>query len=256
MEQKTFEKMKSIWEKDKGTLSFLIDPPDQEPEQAGKMAKVAEENGADFINIGGSVGAQGVLLDETIKQIKENCNLPAVIFPGGVGTVSEYADAVYFMSLINSRNPYWIAHAQITVAPHIRRLGVEPIPSTYIVIEPGGAVGWVGDANLMPRSRPYLTAMAALAGQYFGSQLIIMDGGSGAALPPPNDIIKLTSQTIDLPISFGGGCKTPQQAYEAIKAGAVDIRIGTVFEGNTDLKDVGNKVSAFAKAIKKAGQEK
>ena len=59
-----------------GGLTFLvIDPPNQSPEIAGRIAKLAEEVGVNAIAVGGSVGAQGELLDGTILQIKEKQKL-------------------------------------------------------------------------------------------------------------------------------------------------------------------------------------
>lgn len=252
----TFDKMKEIFARDGGSLSVLLDPPDQTPEQAGKIAKVSEENGADFIAVGGSVGAQGVMLDNTVKEIKRNCKLPVILFPGGVGTISKYADAIYFMSLLNSRNPYWIAQAQISASPHIKSIGLETIPSTYLVVEPGGVVGWIGDANLLPRDKPYLTGYCALTGHYFGSQMIVMDGGSGTMIGPPLECIAAARKLVDIPISFGGGVKTPEEAYKTIMAGADDVRIGTVFENSGSVEEIAKKVAAYTKAIKKAGAEK
>ena len=257
MNGKVYEYLNQKIKADGGLCMILLDPPKQKPEVSGKIAQLAEQAGADVILIGGSTGAQGELLEATISEIKKNSKLPVLLFPGGVGTVSKNADAIYFMSMINSRNPYWISQAQVTIAPHIKQLGLETIATTYIVLEPGETVGWVGDANAIPRHKPELAAACALTGQMFGSKAVILESGSGAPAPAPVEMVKMVSHYIDLPVIIAGGCKTPEQAYELIKAGAAGIQIGTAIEKeNGELSKAGEKIKSFVDAIKRAGREK
>lgn len=86
----------------KGALLFmLVDPVDyKSPDGAIRTAEDAVKGGADLILIGGSIGAQGGLLDYVSKGIKDKIgSVPLVIFPGNIATISPYADAIYFMSL-------------------------------------------------------------------------------------------------------------------------------------------------------------
>ena len=56
----------------KALLFMVVDPVDYEsPKMAVKTAKSAAEGGADIVLIGGSTGAQGELLDDVTKSIKE-----------------------------------------------------------------------------------------------------------------------------------------------------------------------------------------
>jgi len=239
-------------EKDGGILLSLIDPDKQTPEESTKIAKASCENGADVILVGGSIGAQGSFLDETLKKIKENVDIPVVLFPGNIGTLSQYADAVYFMQLMNSKDVYWSTTAQIQGAPIVKKMGIEPIPVGYIILEPGMAVGWISNANLVPRNRPDLAAATALAAEYSGSRLIVMDSGSGAPEPAPPSLIKTVKSVLSIPLIYGGGVRTPEQAYEIIKAGANGIQIGTAFE----LDESAEKIKKMCEAVKKAGKEK
>ncbi len=235
-------------------LLSLIDPADQPPEEGAKMAKAAYEGGTDIILVGGSIGAQGEYLDKTVKLMKDEVDIPIILFPGNIGTLTPYADAVYFMSMLNSRDVYWVTTAQIASAPVVRDMGLEPIPTTYLVLEPGGAVGWVGDARLLPRNKPYITAAAALAGQYLGSRLIVTDSGSGAPTPAPIELIRAVAEVCSVPYFYGGGVRKPEQAREIIKAGADGIQIGTAFEA--ERNKMRDKVAEFVKVIKEEGKKK
>src|SRR3990167_932765 len=144
-----------------GLVFLVVDPPNQDPSLAGKTAKVAEEAGVNAIAVGGSVGAQGELLDKTILEIKDKTSLPVILFPGNIATLSKHADAIYFMSMLNSLDPYFITGAQTASAYPLKESGIEPIPASYIIIEPGRAAGWVGRAHAIPRDMPYLAGITA-----------------------------------------------------------------------------------------------
>ena len=85
----------------------LIDPDEQTPEEALEIATQAIEGGTDGIMIGGST-VDGEDVDNTCKLLSENIAVPIIIFPGNISSVSKYADGIFFMSFVNSTNPYWI----------------------------------------------------------------------------------------------------------------------------------------------------
>ncbi len=231
-------------------LFILIDPCDHaDAEAASKAAEAAVEGGSQLILVGGSIGAQGTLMDETTKLIKEKVNVPVNIFPGNSSSITKYADSIYFYSLLNSRNAYWTAMAQTTGAPVIKRMGIEAMPTGYIVVEPGGTVGWVADVNLVPRHKPSIAAALALAGQYMGNRLILTDAGSNPAEGHiPLDMIAAVRKAIDVPYIVGGGVRTPEAAGDVVKAGADAIQVGTAIEDSA-------KVTATASAMLKAMKE-
>ncbi len=254
---KTYKKIISQIQADGGLTFMQLDPPNYTPELSGKIAKIAEENGLDVFAVGGSVGAQGQLLEDTIKQIKKNSSLPVILFPGNIATLSKQADAIYFMSMLNSNDPYWISGAQIGASFPIKRLGIEVIPTSYIIIEPGEAAGWMGRAQLIPRNKPYLAAVTALAGQHMGSKLIILESGGGAPAPAPAEMVSASKEVLEVPLLVAGGVRTPEFAFETIKAGADIVQVGTTFESSKgNLNEMGKKFKAITTAVKKAGKEK
>ncbi len=254
---KVYDSVLRELESRKALVFVVLDPPNQEPEIAGKLAKVAEQEGVSAIAVGGSVGAQGALLEDTIQQVKENCSLPTILFPGNIATVSKKADAIYFMTLLNSTDPYYLAGAQISSAYSLKRMNLEVIPTSYIIAEPGRAAGWVGSAKLIPRDLPYLAGITALAGQYMGSKFCILESGGGAPEPAPAEMIAYTKKLIDIPLIVAGGVRTPEFAYRTVKAGADIVHIGTaVEESNGKTADAQKKIASIVQAVKKAAKEK
>jgi phosphoglycerol geranylgeranyltransferase len=236
----------------KGLLFALIDPLDYpSPEQAVKTARNADEGGADLILIGGSTGVQGEPLDRIAKAIKENVSKPVVLFPGNIGTLTRYADAVYFMSMLNSRDAYWISGAQMLAAPMVRHYGIEPLPVGYVVVEPGGTVGWVGDAKRIPRDKPKLAAAFGMAAEYMGFRFFITDAGSNPADGHiPLDMVKAVRSSITIPYIAAGGIRTPDEAKAVIKAGADIIQVGTAFEKNGSAERIRDMVKAVREGAK------
>ena len=166
----------------------LIDPDEQTPQEAVEIAKQAKKARSDAILVGGSITDQEDL-NITVKSIKEEVDLPVILFPGNISGVSKYADALLFMSLLNSTNPYWITGAQALSAPSIKKMGIETIPMGYLIIEPGGTVGWVGDSKPIPRKKSDLAVAYALAAEFLGMRVIYLEAGSVADIHIPVDFI-------------------------------------------------------------------
>jgi phosphoglycerol geranylgeranyltransferase len=240
-------------DKKKGLLFALIDPLDYSSlEDAVKTASNADEGGADIILIGGSTGVQGEVLDNVTKEIKQAVSSPVVLFPGNIGTLTKHADAVYFMSMLNSRNTYWISEAQMLAAPTLKHYDIEPLPVAYVVVEPGGTVGWVGDAKRIPRTKPQIAAAFGMAAQYMGFRFFITDAGSNPESGHiPLDMVKTVKSAIDIPYIAAGGIRTPMQAKSVIKAGADIIQVGTAFEKEGSIKKIKDMVKAVREGAKR-----
>ncbi|VVC04256.1 Geranylgeranylglyceryl phosphate synthase [Candidatus Bilamarchaeum dharawalense] len=241
-------------EKKNGLLFALIDPLDYKtPNEAIKTAKNADEADADVILIGGSTGVQGEDLDLVTKTIKENVSKPVILFPGNIGTLTKYADAVYFMSMLNSRNTYWISEAQMLAAPMVRHYKIEPLPTAYVVVEPGGTVGWVGDAKRLPRNKPKIAAAFGMAAEYMGFRFFITDAGSNPETGPvPLEMVAAVKSCITIPYIVAGGIRTPDQAKSIIKSGADIIQVGTAFEKESSI----SKIKDMVKAVREGGKNK
>lgn len=208
----------------------LIDPDEQEPESAGRIASSADSAGTDGIMIGGSTSAGGNLLDATIRKIKKNTDLPTILFPASESGVSKEADAIFFMSLLNSKDPFYITGAQKTGAPLVKEFELEPISLAYLVVEPGGTVGQVGQADLIPRDDPETAVAYSLASRYLGMESVYLEAGSGAEEPVPPEMVRAVRKSVDLMLIVGGGIRSPESAAERVEAGAEVLVTGTLVE--------------------------
>lgn len=235
---------------DDGPLHFsLLDPDEQDPVDAGEMASSAEAGGTDAIMVGGSVGSVGGLVEETVASVKEETSLPVVLFPPDHGSIAPNADAVFFMSMLNSRNPMYITGFQMMGAPIVRRAGIETLPMAYLPVEPAGesAVGYVSDARPIPRGKPGIALAYSLAAQYLGMRYVYLEGGSGVEEPVPVEMVRAVSEGCDAVLVVGGGINSPERAAERVEAGADVIVTGTVVEGSSDVEST---ISSLVEAVK------
>jgi phosphoglycerol geranylgeranyltransferase len=214
----------------------LIDPAKQSASASGEIAAKACRAGTDAIMVGGSTGVTQENLDETVGQIKRACKLPVIYFPSGANVISRKCDAIYFMSMLNSRNVRNVSGEHARGAPMIKKLGIEPISMGYVIVEPGMKVGEVGEAELVKRGDLNTLIGYAIATEFFGMDLLYLEAGSGAPEPVPVPMVKAARESVDIPLVVGGGIVTPKQAAELAAAGADIIVTGTLVE-NDDFED-------------------
>ncbi len=240
-----------------GALHFSLldpDPLKMTTETVVELAQLSEKAGTDAIMIGGST-IFGVI-DDSVRAITEAVDIPTILFPGNITGVSEHADAMFFMSLLNSTNPYWIIGAQALGAGKVRLSGIETIPMGYLLIAPGKTAAWVGDAKVFPRDKPKIVLMYALAAQFMGFKLVYLEGGSGAeGGGVPTEIISTVSQFVDIPVITGGGFNDPVAVAGAIDSGASIVVQGTYIEEQVP-KDDGKGLTEIIKALKDAGSKR
>jgi len=220
----------------------LLDPDKQKPRVAGSIAKTVEEAGSSAIMVGGSTLVSQKQVDETVKAIKKQCSLPVILFPSGAKYLSKYADAVFFMSLLNSRNLGYVIREHVKGAPFIKHSGVEPISMGYVIVEPGMTAGRIGEVDLISRDNVETAVGYALAAQYLGMNFFYLEAGSGAPTPVSNEMISAVKKNIDIPLIVGGGIRDAKTAREKAQAGADVVVTGTKLEEEKNpkqaLKDI------------------
>ncbi len=225
----------------------LVDPEKITPSQAAKIAENSKNSGTSAIMIGGSTFVSQAHLDAVIKAIKRAVRIPTILFPNNVTGISRYADAIWFMSLLNSVDPYFLMGVQVLGAPLVKKYGLEPISLGYIIVGEGGTAGIIGKAIPVPYNKPELAAAHALAGQYLGMRFIYLEGGSGVKHPVPPEMINTVKKFIGSPLIVGGGIRSKEQALAAVSAGADIIVTGNIIE-DTDAKQ---KISEIISGVKR-----
>lgn len=226
----------------------LLDPDKQSAKEAGRIAGEAARYGTDAIMIGGSTGVTQETVDATVQSIKASTKVPTILFPASAANLSRHADALYFMSLLNSRDPRLIVGEQRRAAPIVRAWGLETIPMAYLVVEPGMRAGEVGQAEPIPRSKPQTAVEYALAAEMLGMKLVYLEAGSGAPDPVPAPMIRAVRDAIRVPLIVGGGIRSAEAAGGVARAGADIVVTGTVVERAKDSETL-RQIIAAVKAV-------
>jgi phosphoglycerol geranylgeranyltransferase len=222
-----------------GRKSFvvLIDPDKIEDVTAcARIINLSLENKVDFFFVGGSL-ITGNNFSQVIHFIKQNCNIPVILFPGSNMHVEGNADAILFLSLISGRNPELLIGQHVVAAPVIRRSKLEVLPTGYILINSGTAttVSYMSNTTPIPGDKPSVAACTAMAGEMLGLQMIYLDAGSGAQVPVSHKTISVVRKAVDVPLIVGGGINNRHKAAQAMEAGADVIVVGNGIEQNPDL---------------------
>ena len=214
----------------------LIDPDKKNKNLIENIVEMGNKSNVDAFFIGGSL-----MMDSEyhlrVKNIKENSDVPIILFPGGINQINSYFDAMLFTSIISGRNPHYLIGEQVISAPIIKDIDIETISTGYILIN-GGTESMVqvmsGTIPIPMKSIDAIIAHA-LAGQYFGMNLIYLEAGSGAIKPVNNDIVEAVKDALNIPIIVGGGLRTPDVVSEKVNAGASIIVTGTIIEQDTSI---------------------
>ncbi|MEM4717949.1 MAG: geranylgeranylglyceryl/heptaprenylglyceryl phosphate synthase [Desulfurococcaceae archaeon] len=199
-----------------------------------KISRKMVEAGTDAFLVGGSLN---ITPEEAglIAQILKKHNKPVIIFPGNINCLTRYADAVLYMVLMNTLEPYYLMQVQVLAAPIIAKYGLETLPTGYLVIDQDTAVAHVGRAYPIPRNKPEIVATYALAAKMLGLKYIYIEAGSGAQQPVPPEFPKAIKRYTDLVVIVGGGIRSPELAKQLANAGADIIVTGTIIEKDPEL---------------------
>ncbi len=226
-------------------LAVLVDPDKLDNDQLESLTTTAQKAGVDFFFVGGSLLTSGSL-NTCVKILKANSNIPVVLFPGNTYQVSNYADAILFLSLISGRNPDMLIGMHVISAPYIKMSGLEVVPTGYMLIDSGKptAVTYMSNSFPIPADKKDIAACTAMAGEMLGMKLIFMDAGSGAQRTVPEEMIEFVKQSLEVPVIVGGGIKTEEKLESVLLAGADVAVIGNKFESDPGM------ITSFAEKVK------
>jgi len=193
--------------------------------------------------VGGSTGNDSGFVREFVSAVKDSFKGPVVMYPGDPKGLADNADAVLFMSLLNSRNPLWITRLQAQYSDAIRQSGVEYISMAYLIVEPGMKVGLVGEVDAIKRGDVKSAVGYALAAEMLGFSLVYLEAGSGADQHVSAEMVSAVRSKLNIPLIVGGGIRSPQAAKAVLQAGADIIVTGTLIED--DIGKAGEIINAI-----------
>ncbi len=238
----------SIYENRGGIYAVLLDPDQKNHGIIESMVTQANESEVDVLLVGGSLMMDGKS-HERVRDIKDRSKIPVIFFPGSVGQINSYFDAVLFLSVLSGRNPHYLIGEQVISAPIIKDLGLETIPTGYLLLD-GGAhstVEFMSGSKPIPMNRPDITVAHALAAEFMGMKFVYLEAGSGAERSVSEKIINRCAENLNINLIVGGGIKSPQQAASKIDAGAAMVVTGSVLESSQN----NSLMQEFADAIHK-----
>ncbi len=211
-------------------FAVLVDPDKNSAESLSRLCSLFTMHPPELILAGGSLLLRPV--NDTIVQLKAGCDVPVYLFPGDVTQLSDAADGILLLSLISGRNPDFLIGNHVIAAPHIRRSGIDVIPTGYMLIENGHStsVEYVSGTKPIPLGKTDIAVATAMAGEMLGLKMLYLEAGSGAAHPVGIDMIAAIREAVGLPLVVGGGIRSVEEAEKVYGAGADMIVIGTQLE--------------------------
>ncbi|AKT35421.1 phosphoglycerol geranylgeranyltransferase [Pyrobaculum sp. WP30] len=228
-----------------GVKHFTLIDPDKSVDYL-RIAKHALDAGTDGILVGGSLGIRESQMAQVVRDIKTMAHVPVVLFPGSLTQLTEEADGVLFLSVLNSLDPYFIVGAQVQgavlLAKHFPRL--EAISTAYILVGDGGAAGFISMSRPIPYTRPDIAAAYALAASYIGFKAVYLEAGSGAPQPAPPEMVRAVRKAFPRILIVGGGIRSGEAASAVAREKPNVIVTGTLAEERPE------KLGEIVKAIK------
>ncbi len=216
----------------------LIDPDKQAPKDAGEIAKICENYGTNAIMLGGTTVRSRKLVYDTVAAIKGNVDLPTILFPNSALAISENADYILFMVLLNSLESKYRVEEQAKGAPLIKKWGIKSISTGYVVVSTSKNPTTIErrvkldkiDIDDIEKAVDH-----AVYAEKEGMSCVYFDAGSGAEKPISNEMVQAIREHIEIPIIIGGGIRDGDTAKEKIDAGADVIVNGTIIEDEREL---------------------
>lgn len=221
-------------DRSKKRFALLIDPDKYNDKSLDELIRLIKLYPPDLLLVGGSLLMSPI--DMTITVLKLKTSVPVFIFPGNVLQLSDRADGILLLSLISGRNADFLIGNQVLAAPHIKRSGIEVIPTGYMLIENGKStsVEYMSNTRPLPAGKTDIAVSTAMAGEMLGLKVIYLEAGSGAKHTVGVEMIEQIRKNISLPLIVGGGIKSIEDARAVYSAGADLIVVGTAVEKNPE----------------------
>lgn len=236
---------------------FLLVDPDRAPvERLERLGEAAAAAGVDGLLAGTSL-MLGDGLAGQVARLKAASGLPVLLFPGDGGQVVAPADGILFLSLVSGRNPQYLIGEHVRSAPRVAALGLECLPTAYLLVESGAVTSaqFMSGSQPLPRDKPDIAVAHALAARALGMRQLYLEAGSGAREAVPAGMIAAVKAVFDGPLFVGGGLRRPDQAAAAASAGADCVVVGTRIE-EAKPEDWPVLLGDLARAVHAAGGDR
>jgi len=219
----------------KKKIAVLIDPDKYTTESISKLISNEFIKKIDFFLIGGSLISKSP--EPLITLLKSKSNRPIILLPGSIMQLSSNVDGILFLSLISGRNAEYLIGNHVVSAPFIRKVGMEVIPTGYILIDGGrtSSVEYISNTKPIPQDKIEIAVATAMAGEMLGQKMIYLEAGSGAINSVSEKLITAVRNNISIPIIVGGGIRSKEQINAAFNAGADIVILGNTIENNPEL---------------------
>lgn len=217
-------------------FALLIDPDRVAGNDLAILASRAQQSRVDLLFVGGSLLVNDTLHD-CVQTIKDNCDIPVVLFPGDNMQVVPNADAILLLSVISGRNAEMLIGKHVVAAPRLKHSGLEIIPTGYMLIDSGRptTASYMSNSQPIPRDKDDIAVCTAMAGEMLGLNCVFMDGGSGAENSVSEPMIRAVAANISVPLIIGGGIRTPEMTRAKFEAGADIVVVGNAIEQQSTL---------------------
>ncbi len=219
------------------SLAVLIDPDSVgDPGVLKSLLDLSSECCVDYFFVGGSLITHNSL-SSTIQLIRNETDIPVILFPGNNMQIDLHADGILFLSLISGRNPELLIGQHVVAAPILKGSSIEVMPTGYLLIgnERNSSVAYMSNTNPIPADKFAVAASTAMAGEMLGLRLIYLDGGSGARECIQPRMIMTVRKNISCPLIVGGGIDSKEKARNVLRAGADLIVVGNALEKDPNV---------------------
>ena len=221
----------------KGTqVLALIDPDVKNDNIFPQIIDTVNKSNFDGLLVGGSR-----IVDDNFNKrllfIKENTDLPIILFPGDSSQISDNAEAILFLSLLSGRNPKYLIEEQVISARRINDFNIEVIPTGYLLLktEKKSAVELISNTTPLDMNNPNNVIDHCLAAQYMGNKLLFLECGSNSDSSVELSLLKQIKNKITIPLMVGGGIKNKEMALNLAESGASYLVIGSLIEQTLDF---------------------
>lgn len=225
-------------------IAVLIDPDKCFERSFAGIVAALKETPPDFIFVGGSLINEA--FDSIIHILKEELDIPVVLFPGDASQITSEADAILYLSLISGRNPEFLIGQHVKSAKNLIKSGLEVISTSYLLIDGGRrtSVEYLSNTTPIPSDKADIALSTVLAGELIGHKLCYLEAGSGALHPVPCSMITHISNNFSNPIIVGGGIRETKTMIEMFKCGADLLVFGNSVEENP------RRINEFVTAVR------